>query len=67
VRAGETVAAGEVVGAVEPAGSHCAAPCLHWGLRGAGTYLNPLTLLPPWLLRTGPSRLLPVLGVPLPP
>ncbi|AJP05851.1 peptidase M23 [Streptomyces cyaneogriseus subsp. noncyanogenus] len=67
VRAGETVAAGEVVGAVEPAGSHCAAPCLHWGLRGEGTYLDPLTLLPPWLLRTGPSRLLPVLGVPLPP
>lgn len=67
VRAGETVAAGEVVGTVEPAGSHCAAPCLHWGLRGENTYLNPLTLLPPWLLRTGPSRLLPVLGVPLPP
>ncbi|WP_029383622.1 murein hydrolase activator EnvC family protein, partial [Streptomyces leeuwenhoekii] len=67
VRAGETVAAGEVVGTVEPAGSHCAAPCLHWGLRGENAYLNPLTLLPPWLLRTGPSRLLPVLGVPLPP
>lgn len=67
VREGEEVAAGEVIGAVEPTGSHCAAPCLHWGLRGAGTYLNPLALLPPWLLRTGPSRLLPVLGVPQPP
>nr|WP_240449410.1 M23 family metallopeptidase [Streptomyces harenosi] len=67
VRAGTAVAAGEVVGTVEPAGSHCAAPCLHWGLRDGGTYLNPLSLLPPWLLGTGPARLLPVLGVPLPP
>ncbi|CAL9410059.1 hypothetical protein SUDANB6_01633 [Streptomyces sp. enrichment culture] len=66
VREGEEVTAGEVIGAVEPTGSHCAAPCLHWGLRGAGTYLNPLMLLPPRLLRAGPSRLLPVLGVPLP-
>jgi hypothetical protein len=28
--------------------------------------VDPLSLLPPWLLRRGPSRLLPVLGVPLP-
>ncbi|MEU3662007.1 M23 family metallopeptidase [Streptomyces sp. NPDC032940] len=65
VRAGDEVAAGEVLGTVEPAGSHCAA-CLHWGVRRGDVYLNPLALLPPWLLGSGPSRLLPVLGVPLP-
>ncbi|MFE7894117.1 murein hydrolase activator EnvC family protein [Streptomyces sp. NPDC057412] len=62
---GEEVAAGAVVGTVEPAGSHCPAVCLHWGLRRGESYLNPLALLPPWLLH-GPSRLLPVLGVPVP-
>ncbi|MFJ3234808.1 murein hydrolase activator EnvC family protein [Streptomyces sp. NPDC086787] len=64
------VAAGEVigvVGTVEPAAWHCASACLHWGLLRGGTYLNPLSLLPPRLLNGGPSRLLPVLGVPQPP
>ncbi|MEV8595549.1 M23 family metallopeptidase [Streptomyces sp. NPDC052012] len=65
-RKGDAVRAGEVIGVVEPGGSHCTAPCVHWGLLRAGTYLNPLTLLPPWLLHRGPSRLLPVLGVPVP-
>ncbi|MFE1241733.1 murein hydrolase activator EnvC family protein [Streptomyces tendae] len=65
VRKGDEVAAGEVLGTVEPAGPHCA-PCLHWGLLRGEVYLDPLSLLPPWLLYTGPSRLLPVLGVPLP-
>lgn len=63
---GTGVSAGEVIGTVEPTGSHCPAPCVHWGLLRAGTYLDPLTLLPPWLLHRGPSRLLPVLGVPVP-
>jgi murein DD-endopeptidase MepM/ murein hydrolase activator NlpD len=63
---GEEVAAGQVVGTTEPTGSHCTTPCVHWGLRRGETYLDPLSLLPPWLLRRGPSRLLPVLGVPLP-
>ncbi|MEV7991602.1 M23 family metallopeptidase [Streptomyces sp. NPDC086077] len=67
VRKGEEVAAGEVIGTAEASGAHCATPCLHWGLRRGETYLDPLSLLPPWLLRRGPSRLLPVLGVPLPP
>ncbi|WP_030866087.1 M23 family metallopeptidase [Streptomyces sp. NRRL S-37] len=62
----DEVTAGEVIGAVEPTGSHCTAPCVHWGLLRNDTYLDPLTLLPPWLLRRGPSRLLPVLGVPMP-
>jgi murein DD-endopeptidase MepM/ murein hydrolase activator NlpD len=65
VHKGDEVAAGEVLGTVEPTGSHCRA-CLHWGLLRGEAYLNPLSLLPPWLLHKGPSRLLPVLGVPLP-
>ncbi|OQR59751.1 peptidase M23 [Streptomyces maremycinicus] len=66
VRKGDEVAPGAVVGTVEPTGSHCARTCLHWGLLSGRTYLDPLSLLPPWLRRSGPSRLLPVLGVPLP-
>jgi hypothetical protein len=65
VARGDEVAAGEALGAVEPTGSHCAG-CLHWGLLRGEVYLDPLSLLPPWLLDGGPSRLLPVLGVPLP-
>ncbi|MGA5505999.1 peptidoglycan DD-metalloendopeptidase family protein [Streptomyces umbrinus] len=61
---GAEVAAGEVIGVLEPTGSHCPASCLHWGLRRADAYLDPLSLLPPWLLSRGPSRLLPVIGVP---
>ncbi|MFH9403327.1 murein hydrolase activator EnvC family protein [Streptomyces sp. NPDC017638] len=57
---GDEVTAGEVVGTLE-AGPHCGpASCVHWGLLRGGTYLDPLSLLPPWLLNTGPSRLLPV-------
>ncbi|MFH0519120.1 murein hydrolase activator EnvC family protein [Streptomyces sp. M41] len=66
VQKGDEVAAGEVVGTVEPTGSHCGDTCVHWGLRRGDVYLDPLSLLPPWLLSRGPSRLLPVLGVPLP-
>nr|WP_258314886.1 M23 family metallopeptidase [Streptomyces sp. Act143] len=66
VRKGAEVTPGEVVGTVEPTGSHCTAMCVHWGLRRGDLYLDPLSLLPPWLLRRAPSRLLPVLGVPLP-
>ncbi|MGP2438494.1 peptidoglycan DD-metalloendopeptidase family protein [Streptomyces sp. JW3] len=66
VAKGDEVAAGDPVGTVEAPSAHCPAGCLHWGLRSADTYLNPLSLLPPWLLNGGPSRLLPVLGVPLP-
>ncbi|MEV0931049.1 M23 family metallopeptidase [Streptomyces phaeochromogenes] len=61
---GAEVTAGEVIGVLEPTGSHCPASCLHWGLRRADIYLDPLSLLPPWLLARGPSRLLPVIGVP---
>ncbi|MGY1455074.1 murein hydrolase activator EnvC family protein [Streptomyces sp. SS8] len=61
VREGDRVAAGDVVGVLEADGFHCPAGCLHWGLRRGDTYLDPLSLLD-----RGPSRLLPVLGVPLP-
>ncbi|MDL2079284.1 M23 family metallopeptidase [Streptomyces sp. GXMU-J15] len=61
VEKGAEVGAGEVIGTVGAGPPHCAVSCLHWGLRRGKTYLDPLTLLNP-----GPSRLLPVLGVPLP-
>ncbi|MFE9457894.1 M23 family metallopeptidase [Streptomyces californicus] len=60
------VRAGEPVAVLEAGAFHCAAGCLHWGLRRGGAYLDPLSLLPPSLLRRGPSRLLPVFGVPEP-
>lgn len=64
VKKGDEVAAGEVVGTVELTGSHCATSCVHWGLLRGELYLDPLALLPPWLLNRGPSRLLPVLTAP---
>ncbi|MHC3471833.1 peptidoglycan DD-metalloendopeptidase family protein [Streptomyces sp. 7R007] len=66
VAEGAEVAPGEVVGVVEAQASHCPVTCVHWGLLRGTTYLNPLSLLPPWLLNGEPPRLLPVLGVPLP-
>ncbi|AOR31836.1 peptidase M23 [Streptomyces fodineus] len=67
VHEGDEVGPGDPVGTVERTTSHCGTQtCLHWGLRRGETYLNPLSLLPPWLLHRGPPRLLPVLGVPLP-
>ncbi|MFD9907490.1 murein hydrolase activator EnvC family protein [Streptomyces sp. NPDC059063] len=61
VKKGAEVTTGDTLGTLEPATTyHCATPCLHWGLRKADAYLNPLALLPPWLLGRGPSRLLPV-------
>ncbi|MER6684288.1 M23 family metallopeptidase [Streptomyces olivaceoviridis] len=63
VRRGQEVGAGAVVGVVEPTGSHCGTrTCVHWGLLRGDAYLNPLSVLPPWLLGGGPSRLLPVLS-----
>ncbi len=66
VEEGATVRAGQPVGVLEAGPFHCAAGCLHWGLRRGDAYLDPLSLLPPGLLRRGPSRLLPVFGVPEP-
>ncbi|MFD0665530.1 murein hydrolase activator EnvC family protein [Thermocatellispora tengchongensis] len=55
VRRGERVAAGDVVGTVEPGAGHCPDVCLHWGLRRGTQYLDPLLLL-----GRGGFRLLPV-------
>ncbi|MFB9512186.1 murein hydrolase activator EnvC family protein [Streptomyces purpureus] len=63
VTQGDTVTAGQII-ATTTTSPHCPDSCLHWGLRRADTYLNPLTLLPPHLLRRPPSRLLPVTGMP---
>lgn len=60
VKKGDEVTAGAPLGTLEATPSHCPTACLHWGLRRGDSYLNPLSLLPPWLLRRGPSRLLPV-------
>ena len=52
---GATVSAGDEIGRLDQAGSHCAPdPCLHWGAIIGDTYVDPLHLLNP-----GPSRLMP--------
>ncbi|WP_079146019.1 M23 family metallopeptidase [Streptomyces lydicus] len=66
VHKGQRVAAGQPVGELQRGPFHCREPCLHWGLRRGKTYLDPLSLLPPSMRNGGPSRLLPVFGVPLP-
>lgn len=60
VGVGTVVGAGDKVGRLEAAGSHCApAVCLHWGLVEGDAYLDPLTLV-----GAGPVRLLPLDGLP---
>ncbi|MFF9057174.1 murein hydrolase activator EnvC family protein [Streptomyces sp. NPDC014882] len=66
VSEGDEVTPSQPVGTLAATPSHCAVPCLHWGLRRDQAYLNPLSLLPAWLSARTPARLLPVLGVPLP-
>ncbi|WP_406480169.1 murein hydrolase activator EnvC family protein [Streptomyces platensis] len=67
VRKGQRVKAGQPVAVLQPDGPfHCREPCLHWGLRRDKSYLDPLSLLPRSVLRGGPSRLLPIFGVPVP-
>lgn len=58
VRVGQAVAAGDPLGRLELAGSHCLpAACLHWGWRRGDRYLDPLLLV-----GAGPVRLLPLAG-----
>ncbi|MEU7153684.1 peptidoglycan DD-metalloendopeptidase family protein [Streptomyces sp. NPDC045456] len=64
VRKGDHVTAGQAVAKLGPGPFHCSTPCLHWGLLRDKTYLDPLSLLPAAMLNPGPSRLLPVIGVP---
>lgn len=60
VHPGEQVAAGELIGHLVRAGSHCLpAACLHWGLLRGASYLDPLALL-----GLAQVRLLPVSGLP---
>jgi murein DD-endopeptidase MepM/ murein hydrolase activator NlpD len=63
VSVGDEVGAGQPIGSLVTAASHCLpSPCLHWGARtGAGDaerYLDPLALL----AGHGPPRLLPLDG-----
>jgi murein DD-endopeptidase MepM/ murein hydrolase activator NlpD len=58
VHAGQHVARGARIGALQRASSHCfPAACLHWGLLRGESYLDPLTLV-----GGGPIRLLPLAG-----
>jgi murein DD-endopeptidase MepM/ murein hydrolase activator NlpD len=46
VAVGATVTAGQVIGVLELAGSHCLpSACLHWGWIRGSTYLDPLRLV----------------------
>ncbi|MEW2177306.1 peptidoglycan DD-metalloendopeptidase family protein, partial [Streptomyces sp. NPDC005406] len=53
VAKGDEVTAGQAVAVLSAGPSHCDSGCLHWGLRRAEAYLDPLSLLPPSLLRRG--------------
>ena len=56
VRVGASVDAGDVIGQLQLAGSHCLPDaCLHWGWISGATYLDPLGLV-----ETRPIRLLPL-------
>jgi len=61
---GAAVTAGTRLGTLSGALPHCPTGCLHWGLLAGDVYLDPLSLLPRPLLRSAPSRLLP-LGTPI--
>ncbi|MYS22047.1 Peptidase family M23 [Streptomyces sp. DvalAA-14] len=60
VSVGAAVPAGGPVGVLAGRLPHCPGSCLHWGLLCGDIYLDPLTLLPPSLRRSEPSRLLPL-------
>ncbi|WP_408896125.1 peptidoglycan DD-metalloendopeptidase family protein [Nocardioides sp. R1-1] len=56
VAVGTVLAAGDAVGSLELAGSHCfPQACLHWGWLAGQVYLDPLRLV-----GAGPVRLLPL-------
>lgn len=51
---GQSVVRGEVIGVLDRSGGHCT--CLHWGLRNANEYADPLRLLArPIVLKPGAS------------
>ncbi len=46
VHLGQHVSAGDVVGRLSPVPGHCMpSSCLHWGVRAAGRYVDPLLLV----------------------
>ena len=56
VTVGDRISAGDPLGRIAAAGSHCLpAACLHWGRRRGDVYLDPMLLV-----RAGPARLFPV-------
>ncbi|MFG1854610.1 murein hydrolase activator EnvC family protein [Actinomadura geliboluensis] len=62
VHVGSRVASGTRIGVLENGLHHCRVPCLHWGLRRGGLYLDPISLvrrqvrlLPRWT-QPAPSR-----------
>jgi murein DD-endopeptidase MepM/ murein hydrolase activator NlpD len=55
VAAGQGVARGSPIGSLQPGHAGCpVAACLHWGLRRAAVYLDPLALLRPPQIRLLP-------------
>lgn len=55
VGVGAAVAAGDALGELVPASSHCAPDaCLHWGLKRGEEYLDPMSLLGPQRVRLLP-------------
>ncbi|GLY94650.1 hypothetical protein Acsp02_19050 [Actinoplanes sp. NBRC 103695] len=57
VAVGDAVRAGETLGALDAGHPGCPVDaCLHWGLRRAGTYLDPMTLLGRGRVRLLPLR-----------
>lgn len=55
MRTGSSVSAGEVIGTLQAAHSHCAPRvCLHLGVKRGDTYLDPLSLLGPREVRLKP-------------
>jgi murein DD-endopeptidase MepM/ murein hydrolase activator NlpD len=57
VEVGDHVAAGDLLGWLEPLTGHCRRACLHWGVLRGQTYVDPLSLVdlgPPVLLPVGP-------------
>lgn len=58
VARGVSLSAGDRIGVLQAAGSHCLPrTCLHWGWLEGETYLDPLRLV-----GAGPVRLLPLVG-----
>lgn len=57
VTGGEQVTPGQIIGVLHTGNGHCQVPCLHWGARiGAQTYIDPLALLRPPVIRLYPPQ-----------